>query len=628
MSILHHEFNFARTVHLPENRPHSLGTQHDPSTALVIDEPSGWPGSQQVMTPEDNLTTTQGAAIVALLLLLLVPVAVALAVWFKRRYAQAVVQLQASTAPPTCFVEPAKLPCTADSQVNARRKPPLRQTVTAADAFEVLGADPTRPARRLRARVLMVQFVSGLLYWWTLLLVLALALAYLAQVTGQELSSDGSTSESVLHLVLWPLLVMPAALAWAFQAGVRETRVWTVSAVLMALFGLGLALSGMGWWVSVVFIVVCALLAFMLAAFMRPAVRGAGPPLVAAFTVGLLVFSGLLWVGVVLDTSPDEALTAMDWFWGLSTLALMMIVAGFAAWRMLMRLARRYNDKCFSEQQLALGAYWALITSFTLALVLLLSFEQRTAYSMEWLGLAILIFWLVWRWLQRAVLWLARRGAPEPLGGLLLLRVFKPSERSEAFTDRFLARWRFAGPVWMIAGPDLAGAYMEPDEFFAYLRRRLHERFITDPASLPDKLAQMDNARDPDGRFRVNELFCANTTWQTAVLALIDKAGVVLLDLREYTHQRAGTRFELGELLRRATLHKVLVLVSAKDDAAQIQSEIEAVWQEVGAEAAAGVPVPCLQLLSLGEGTDAEMLGLFRAAARAACMPGQTDIPF
>ena len=580
------------------------------------------------MTPEDELTTTQGAAVVALFLLLLVPVAVALAVWLKHRYANAVVQLQATTAATAQIVAAEPASRLAGHNVNTSRKPPLRQTTFAADAVESKGADPSRPARRLRVWVLAVQFVSGLLYWWTLLLVFAIALAYLAQVTGQELGGDEPVSEPVMHLVLWPLLVLPATLAWAFQAGVREVRVWTVSAVAMALFGVGLALSGVGWMVSGVFILICALLAFMLAAFMRPAVRGAGPPLVAAFTVGLLVFSGLLWLGVVLDTSPDAALTTMDWVWGLATVAMMMAVAGYAAWRMLMRLARRYNDKCFSEQQLALGAYWALITSFTLALVLLLSFEQRTAYSMEWLGLAILVFWLVWRWLQRAALWVARRGAAQPLGALLLLRVFKPSQRSEAFTDRFLARWRFAGPVWMIAGPDLAGAYMEPDEFFAYLRRRLHERFITDSASLPNRLAQMDNGRDPDGRFRVNELFCANSTWQSAVLSLIDKAGVVLLDLREYTRQRAGTRFELGELLRRAPLHKVLVLVGAHDDAAQIQREIEAVWQEVAAEAAAGVPAPCLQLISLGHGSDAEMLGLFRAAARAACMAGQTDIPF
>jgi hypothetical protein len=572
------------------------------------------------MTPNDDLTTTQGAAVVALLLLLLVPLAVALAVWFKHRYAKAVVQLQASTAA-SAKDAAAQFSQVAPDTEKAQGMPLLRQTVCHADAVPAAQADdPTRPARRLRAKVLAVQFFSGLLYWWMLLLVFAIGLTYLAQVTGQN-TSAGEMPDWVFHLVVWPLLVLPAALAWAFQAGVREARVWTVSALTMGLLGVGLAMGGIGWLASGGFVVVCALLAFMLAAFMRPAVRGAGPPLVAAFTVGFLVFSVLVWLATLLDSSTDDALTASDWVWGGLALTGMTAVASYASWRMLMRLARRYNDKCFSELQLALGAYWALITSFTLAVVLFLSFEQRTGASMEWLGLGILVCWWLWRWLQRGALWLVLRRRPEPLGALLLLRVFKPSDRSEAFTDRFLAHWRFAAPVWMIAGPDLAGAYMEPDEFFAYLRRRLHERFITDPTGLADRLATMDNERDPDGRFRVNELFCANSTWQPTVQALIDKAGVVLLDMREYTSQRAGTRFELAELLRRVPLHKVLVVVGAKDDATLIQREIEAIWQQVGG-AASGV-APALQLISLGEGSDAEIRGLFRAAARAATSAAQ-----
>ena len=36
----------------------------------------------------------------------------------------------------------------------------------------------------------------------------------------------------------------------------------------------------------------------------------------------------------------------------------------------------------------------------------------------------------------------------------------------------FISKWRY--------GPDLAGAYMEPDEFVKYLRGRLREHFIAD----------------------------------------------------------------------------------------------------------------------------------------------------
>jgi hypothetical protein len=40
---------------------------------------------------------------------------------------------------------------------------------------------------------------------------------------------------------------------------------------------------------------------------------------------------------------------------------------------------------------------------------------------------------------------------------------------------------------------------------------------------------------------------------------MIANASVILLDLREYSQQRKGTRFELTELLRRAPIDKVYI---------------------------------------------------------------------
>jgi hypothetical protein len=569
------------------------------------------------MAPNDDLNSTQWAAVIAFLLCLLVPMAVGLSIWIKRRYARAVVDLQAKMAAGHLVIL-IESPCAnvADTVIAT---PELKQSICAADAFQLPGTDdPTRPARRLRAWVLLVQFVSGLLYWWVLLIIFIFGFFILSAATGQEGEDNTPLANWIAQLVLWPMLLLPAALPWAFQAGVKESRVWVTFAVVMLCFGFGLAFTSLGWLASAVFIVCAALLALTLAAFMRPAVRGAGPPLVAAFSVGLLVFSALVWVIVLLDDSPATDPTSQDWFLAAGAAVVLLGISSFFSWRMLMRLARRYSERQFSELQLALGAYWALVTSFTLAGVLMLSFEQRTQHSMEWLGLAILVSWLLWRRVQRTALrWTVNR-APEPLGALLLLRVFKPSDRSEAFTDRFLARWRFAGPVWMIAGPDLAGAYMEPDEFFAYLRRTLHERFINDSDKLNQALLSLDQTRDPDGRFRVNELFCANTTWQATVLSLIDRAAVVMLDLREYTKQRAGTRFELAHLLKRAPLEKVLFLIGKEDDGGQIEQEVAAIWQEFGGLRKDTNRESKLQMLRVGEGTDAEMMGLFRAAAQAA----------
>jgi hypothetical protein len=236
----------------------------------------------------------------------------------------------------------------------------------------------------------------------------------------------------------------------------------------------------------------------------------------------------------------------------------------------------------------------------------------------EWVCVYIIVLWLLWRSTQSVALRRAVRTAEPSIGPLLFLRVFKPSRRSEEFTDRFFAYWRFAAPVWMIAGPDLTGAYMEPDEFFAYLKGRLRERFIANPDEAASRVEALDNARDPDGRFRVNEVLCSDTSWQPAVLQMMSRAGVILLDLREYSQQRKGTRFELTELLRRASLDRVLLLIDAKDDVSDFTREIESIWREVGGYRNDSADLGDLHILRFSKGSNTEMHGLFRATVHAA----------
>ena len=177
--------------------------------------------------------------------------------------------------------------------------------------------------------------------------------------------------------------------------------------------------------------------------------------------------------------------------------------------------------------------------------------------------------------------------------------------------DRLLARWRFAGPAWMIAGPDLAGAFMEPDEFFVWLRRRRGERFVARRGrGARARIDALDNARDPDGRFRVSELFCADATWKPAVLALMDRADVVLLDLREFTPQRTGTHYELVQLLRRADLAKVCVLVDAADPPDALHHALQSAWREAGRAVAPNAEAPRLTVMRLDERSNAQVKAL------------------
>lgn len=572
---------------------------------------------------DDELNLTQWSAVVALLIVLLVPLAVAGAAWARRRYVRAVTALQAALAQGDGAV-----------QLHRPTAPPNRVPL----ALDVLPADavpaPPRPhpARQLRRRVLGVQFAAGLLYWWLLLLVLLLAGVVWWQMTGASPDATASPADAAedatdlvgtlaTHLVLWPLLVLPALLGWSFQAGLPENRVWLGAGLTVLAFGAGLLASGAEPAAALALAGAAATLAAMLAAFLRPAVRGGGPPLVAALTVGLVVFAFGVAFASAFDDGEDTATTPEDWLWAGLYLLAVLGAAGAAAWRMLMRLARRYEERRFSDQQMALHAYWALITAWCGALVLAVSFDTRTEHAMEWLAAVVLVAWYGWRALERAALWWARRGAAPPVGALLMLRVFKPSARSEAFTDRFLARWRFAGPTWMIAGPDLAGGHLEPDEFFAFLRGRLREHFIVERSEIAPRVQALEHDRDPDGRCRVHELFCTDATWRETVLALMARAGVVLLDLREYHPGRLGTRFELEAVLQRVPLQRLVVLVAAGDDPAPVEAEILDAWRLVDPRGRSDA-APTLTLLSVGRGTAAEMHGLLTACATAATAAG------
>jgi hypothetical protein len=574
------------------------------------------------MATEDDLNLTQWTAVVALLTVLLVPVAVAGAAWARHRYVLAVTRLQAELARGDGLVE-----------LHRPTAPPNRTPLALKErsAHSEQGSPATQPAQRLRRRVLGVQFAAGLLYWWLLLVVLILAAVVWWQMTGEPPAADEDEVDSLAaNLILWPLLVLPAVLGWAFQAGLPETRVWQGAGATLLAFWLGLLGAGAEWGPSLTLLAVTALLASMLAAFLRPAVRGAGPPLVAALSVGMVVLALGVAIGASFDEADDSAVTTEDWLWGGAFLLVVLAVAGAAAWRMLLRLARRYDERRFSDHQMALHAYWGLITAYCGAVVLAISFEERTGHAMQWMAAVVLVAWTGWRAMERLALWWARRAAPATCGALLMLRVFKPSDRSEAFTDRFLSRWRFAGPTWMIAGPDLAGGHLEPDEFFAFLDGRLRERFIIDAADIPARVQDLDSDRDPDGRCRVHELFCSNATWRATVLALMGRAGVVMLDLREYHPGRLGTRFELEAVLQRVPLSRLIVLVGAAEDLGPVRAEITDAWRMVDPrhrpdDGEDGTPT--LTLLTVDSGSGAEMHGLVAAVTQAALRAGSDKAP-
>jgi len=79
-------------------------------------------------------------------------------------------------------------------------------------------------------------------------------------------------------------------------------------------------------------------------------------------------------------------------------------------------------------------------------------------------------------------------------------------------------------------------------------------------------LSRLDLAPDREGRFRIAEVFCFDSAWRSTVQVLIETSDAILLDLRGFGPQRAGTGYELAQFASLGRLDRTVVDGDATTD--------------------------------------------------------------
>ena len=243
-----------------------------------------------------------------------------------------------------------------------------------------------------------------------------------------------------------------------------------------------------------------------------------------------------------------------------------LLLGGVVGWLVFVALARWYARRGFSDHMLLLGSlclvfclqYVAVLRPGHLGLLLI----GVSLFSM----LGVLAF---------AAFQLLVPLVPAP-AALLVLRVFVDDWTTSRLLDAVSARWRHIGPVRLIAGGDLALANVDPDKFLTYLTGGLRRLFIS-PTDLSKRLAEPAPRPDPDGRYRVDEWFCLENAWRPTVQALLRESDVVLMDLRGFSSQSQGTRYELEVLARASALDRTLVLTDDSTDLGLVEGSLASV---------------------------------------------------
>ncbi len=397
-----------------------------------------------------------------------------------------------------------------------------------------------------------------------------------------------ATYASMIWREAWPLvpaliLVLvydrrAAARAWAAYLGGGIAAVAMVTLVVQSMRGApDTAIVTNPFWASVS-LLYSAWVPLLLAAFVTWRRVRAVIPLVLTTTL-VFGFAAVAFREVVVAAFDVPALrsTLLDMavlsnvnvvYYALFLLASLPV--GLLVWSGLGRLATAYEAKWFSDTQLTVDCLWLVVIA------------ERTATLSVSLGAPALAVGAAGFVLYRGTVWLTLRlwpaAVPPAPSRLLLLRVFGHDARTETLFDRVAQRWRFLGPVQLIGGTDLAGRTLDPGDMLSFLGGRLDERYVSKVEAAAHRVSALDFAPDPDGRYRVNDVYCRDHTWQTAIGLLIDASDAVLMDVRSLSPSNLGCVFELEQLLLRQPPDRIVLIVDHTTDLELLRGVLEDAW--------------------------------------------------
>jgi hypothetical protein len=249
-----------------------------------------------------------------------------------------------------------------------------------------------------------------------------------------------------------------------------------------------------------------------------------------------------------------------------------VIVFGVVGWSIIRIIRRLYLTKRISDQSLYIDSIW-----FIFAIIQ----SIQMVFEGPWWMLAGLVAFIVYKIVTGVGFSVVRKKleSSENVPQLLILRVFSLGRKSEMLYNIVTRSWRYAGNALFITGPDLVAATVEPHDFLEYLSGRLSNRFIDSQETLHQRMAEMDLAPDPDGRFRIKDFFCYDDTWKMALSRLVHESEVILMDLRSFSAKNAGCKFEIAELINHIPLDRVIFVIDKTTDEKFMRQTMVEAWK-------------------------------------------------
>lgn len=303
---------------------------------------------------------------------------------------------------------------------------------------------------------------------------------------------------------------------------------------------------------------------------------------VSAGLLGVMAAVSVYWESTIAAVTAVSHFLGVDVLWPfigclLLLLAVSCIPSGLLGWGLLVWMRRGYQCKSVSDQSLAIDALWLVFATYYAAIL---------AFAGPGWALAALVALLVFGMTVRIG---NRHGLSNVAGGetgpaLLVLRVFSLGQRSEKLFELVSKQWRYIGNVQLIVGLDLATSTIAPHQFLAFVSGRLPWLFMNGRAAIERSAGQLDNRRDRDGRFRINDFYCHADTWRGVLVRLVSGSDAVLMDLRNFAPGNDGCVFEINALLNTVPLQRLVFVIDATTDKAFFNRILATACRELSAD--------------------------------------------
>ena len=96
---------------------------------------------------------------------------------------------------------------------------------------------------------------------------------------------------------------------------------------------------------------------------------------------------------------------------------------------------------------------------------------------------------------------------------------------------------------------------------------------------LNERLVETKQRRDFDGRYRVDDFFCHDDTWQMVLKRLARESDAVLMDLRGFLPSNSGCVFEINELLNVVSLDRAVFVIDDSTDVSFLHDILAQRWK-------------------------------------------------